>query len=150
VQVTGVGGKNWLMHLVDGHVAGPQIEALAHKSADETLDAFKGHKAEFETQTGNKLKSIRVDNGCEWINERFTAYLVENGIKLKPIIPYSSAQNGPGECSICTTVELGRCLLADSGLPKSFWPLAFKAAIYLQWFHPKTREASLHGRCTME
>jgi hypothetical protein len=67
------------------------------------------------------------------------AYLREQGIILETTTPYSSAQNGPGERGIRTTIELARCLLADSGLLKSFWPLAFKAAAYLQWFHPKTR-----------
>jgi hypothetical protein len=138
-QTTGVGGKNWLMHLLDGHVAGPRVDFLAQKSADEALDSFATYKAEFETQTGKKLKRLRVDNGREWINKKFEAYLLENGIVLEPTIPYSSAQNGPGERGIRTTVELGRCLLADSGLPKSFWPFAFKAAAYLQWFHSKTR-----------
>jgi hypothetical protein len=58
-QVTGVGGKNWLMHLVDGHIAGPHVDTLPCKSADESLDAFKAYKAEFETQTEKKLKRVR-------------------------------------------------------------------------------------------
>jgi transposase InsO family protein len=138
-EVTGVGGKNWLYHMLDGHIAGPRVEFLARKSADETLDAFTGYKTEFEAQTGNKIKCLRVDNGGEWINDKWRAYLRSQGIVLETTTPYSSAQNGPGERGIRTTVEFGRCLLANSGLPKSFWPYAFKCAAYLQWFHPKKR-----------
>jgi hypothetical protein len=33
-QVTGVGGKNWLLHLIDGYIAGPHVDFLPRKSAD--------------------------------------------------------------------------------------------------------------------
>jgi transposase InsO family protein len=125
--------------MLDGHIAGPRIEFLARKSADETLDTFTGYKVEFEVQTSNKIKCLRVDNGGEWINDNWRAYLRSKGIVLETTTPYSSVQNGPGERGIRTTVEFGRCLLADSGLPKSFWPYAFKCVAYLQWFHPKKR-----------
>lgn len=64
--------------------------------------------------------------------------LVHN-LSIEVTTPHSSSQNGPGERCIRTTVEFGRCLLFDSGLPKSMWPTAFDAATYLQWFHPRRR-----------
>jgi hypothetical protein len=82
-------------------------------------------------QTGEKIRCMRVDNGREWMNDIWKAYLRNASIVLDST-PYSSVQNGPGEHGIHTTVKLGCCLLAESGLPKSFWPLAFKCAGYLQ------------------
>jgi hypothetical protein len=96
-QLTGIGGKRWLFHILDGHTAGPWVEFLAHKSADETLQAFKVYQKEFETQTGKKVKRVRVDKGAEWWNEKWDTYFKDEGIVLEPTIGYSSAQNGPGE-----------------------------------------------------
>jgi hypothetical protein len=138
-QVMSVGGKCWLFHIVDGHSAGVWAYYLAHKSADETLAAFKLFKAELEKQSGKPLKIIRVDGGGEWINHLWRNFCGAAGIKIEVTTPHSSSQNGPGEHGIRTTVEFSHCLLADSGLPKSFWTLTTDAAIYLQWFHPKRR-----------
>ncbi|KAF7358895.1 Retrovirus-related pol polyprotein [Mycena sanguinolenta] len=136
---TGVGGKRWVFHIMDGHIAGPKVQFLAHKSADESLDAFIAYAAEFERATGKKIKVVRIDNGGEWINKKWETHFKTQGIVLENTTPHSSSQNGPAERGIRTTIELARCLLADSGLPKSFWPLAVQCAAYLQWFHPKTR-----------
>ncbi|KAF7346029.1 Retrovirus-related pol polyprotein [Mycena sanguinolenta] len=138
-QETGVGGKRWVFHIMDGHIAGPKVQFLAHKSADESLDAFIAYAAEFERATGKKIKVVRIDNGGEWINKKWETHFKTQGIVLENTTPHSSSQNGPAERGIRTTIELARCLLADSGLPKSFWPLAVQCAAYLQWFHPKTR-----------
>jgi hypothetical protein len=87
----GVGGKNWLLHLIDGYIAGAHIDFLLRKSADESLNTFKVYQAQFETQTGKKLKLLRVDNSGEWINEKMRAYLCEQGIILETTTPYLSA-----------------------------------------------------------
>jgi hypothetical protein len=39
-QVTGTGNKNWLFHLLDGHVMGAHVDFLMHKSADKTFVVF--------------------------------------------------------------------------------------------------------------
>jgi transposase InsO family protein len=128
-----------MFHIVDGHYVGPCVYFLVHKSAEETLEAFKRFKAEFEKQTGKAVKRIRVDQKREWMNQLWERYFRDEGIIMETTTPYSSSQNGPGERGIRTTIEVGRCLLADSGLPKSLWRLALETAAYLQWFHPKSR-----------
>jgi hypothetical protein len=136
-QVTSVGSKHYMFHIVKGHLGALWTYYLAHKTAEESLVVFKLYKAEVETQTGKKLQIIRVDGGREWINHLWERFCGAAGIIIEVTTPHSSSQNGPGECGICTTVEFGRCLLFDSGLPKSMWPTAFDAATYLQWFHPR-------------
>jgi hypothetical protein len=136
-QVTSVSGKHYMFHIVEGHSGAPWTYYLAHKTTEESLAAVKLYKAEVETQTGKKPQIIRADGGQEWINHLWEHFCRAAGIIIEVTTPHSSSQNGPGERGIQTTVEFGRCLLFDSGLPKSMWPTAFDAATYLQWFHPR-------------
>jgi Integrase core domain. len=45
---------------------------MRHKS--EALSKFKEFCAMVENQTGNKVKSLRTDNGREYVNEGFTVF----------------------------------------------------------------------------
>jgi hypothetical protein len=136
-QVIGVSGVRYLMHLVEGHCGAPWVYFLAHKTAANTLEKFKLYVAEVETQTGKKIKRVRVDGGGEWMNKLWEKFCGNVGIIVEVMTPHSSSQNGLGERGIRTTVEFGRCLLTDSGFMKSMWPLVFEVSAYLQWFHPK-------------
>ncbi|KAJ7820517.1 hypothetical protein B0H14DRAFT_3472269 [Mycena olivaceomarginata] len=68
---------------MDGYIAGPKVEFLAHKSADESLDAFITYAAEFERVTGKNIKIVRVDNGGEWINNKWETHFKAQGIVLE-------------------------------------------------------------------
>ncbi|CAK5266798.1 unnamed protein product [Mycena citricolor] len=138
-QITGVGGARWVFHAVDGASAAVWSFVLKTKESAGTFEAFKRVKAQIETQTGKRVKHVRVDGGGEFNNKTWSTYLGEEGIILEVTTPHSSAQNGVGERGIRTTISLARCLLADSGLPKSMWPKAVETATYVQWFHPKRR-----------
>ena len=48
-------------------------------------------------------------------------YLTSKGIALQHTVPYAHQQNGKSECYIWTLEEGGQVLLADAGLPMSFW-----------------------------
>jgi hypothetical protein len=89
-QVTSVGGKRWLFHIVEGCSAAPSAYYLVHKSAEELLTAFKLYKAKVETQTGKKLKIIRVDGGREWIDHLwydFCGAAVLSKLPLPTLLP---------------------------------------------------------------
>ena len=48
-------------------------------------------------------------------------HLESKGIALQRTVPYAHQQNGKSERYIQTIEEGGQALLADSGLPMSFW-----------------------------
>jgi hypothetical protein len=133
------GGAVYMMLCMDGASSVKHGYFLTHKSADVTLQALKDYVAEAETQTGKKLKRIRVDMGNEWRNEKWDEFLREKGIVMESGAPYAHGQNGAAERGIRTIVERVRCMLADSGLPKPLWAEAAATAIYLDNFIPSAR-----------
>ena len=58
-------------------------------------------------------------------------HLVSKGIIVQHTVPYAHQQNGKSERYICTIEEGGQALLADAGLPMSFWLDAMLTRQYL-------------------
>ena len=46
----------------------------------DSLEKFKGYKAEVENQLGKTIKTLRFDRGGEYIDLRFQHYLIEHRI----------------------------------------------------------------------
>ena len=70
------------------------------------------------------VKRMRCDNGGEFISQEFKDSLIKNKIKQEPSCPDSPHQNGTAERWWRTCFSMSRCLLLESGLPKSLWPYA--------------------------
>ena len=60
---------------------------LKHKS--QALSMFKNFKSMAETQSGQKIKVLRTDNGGEYISKEFNAFCSEDGIVHQLTTPYS-------------------------------------------------------------
>lgn len=72
------------------------------------LENIKSYRAFLKTQTGKPMKTLRVDNGKEYINRAIKQYLHSHGIHLELTAPYSSAQNGIAEPANLTIVDAAR------------------------------------------
>lgn len=100
------------------------------KTRDEIFDKFNEFKVFAETQTGMKLKSIRSDNGREYVSEKFSSFLVSNGIKRQLTVPYTPQQNAVAERANRTLVEMARSMLIH--VDEMFWAEAINTAAYLR------------------
>ena len=67
---------------------------------------------------------LRQDNAKEFLSEQFKTYCLDAGILQETTIPETPQQNGLAERCNRTLLEMARCLLIDSGLPKMMWGLA--------------------------
>jgi 5'-3' exoribonuclease 2 len=47
----------------------------------QVFDKFKAYKALVENQTGMKIKTLRSDNGVEFVSKKFDNFLHECGIQ---------------------------------------------------------------------
>ena len=101
------------------------------KTKKETLGAFKTMKIVVENQSGKKIKILRTDQGREFVNAAFDAFLTECGIVYEHSAPYAHEQNGAAERVNRTIIEKTRCLLFQCGLSTNYWPFVVEAAIYL-------------------
>lgn len=102
------------------------------KSKSEVFSKFVEFKHHVENQTGLKIKTLRSDNGGEFVNGPMSTFLQENGIVHQKTVPYNAEQNGTSERVNRTVIEKARTMLHDSKLPKAYWGEAVNTAIYLK------------------
>jgi len=116
------------------------------KNADETFENFKAAVLFFENQTGNTVKIIRSDNGCEYTNEKFQRFLSLKGIIHGTSAPYVPQQNGGIERRMRTLTTLTRAILCHSKLPHSFWADGLMYCCYVlnRTLNSRNREKTPH------
>ena len=103
---------------------------VAHKS--EAVDFYLGTEAHIERISDQRVLSIHIDNAPEFVARRLGSHFKEHGIMVQAVAPYAHAQNGKVERYIRTLEDGLQTLLADSGLPTSFWGDAVLTVQYLR------------------
>ena len=100
----------------------------------DNLDKF----IEFaEKMTGNEVKSLRSDNGKEFIDSRVTRLLTNKNITHELSAPHVPQQNGRIERENRTISELARTMMLNSNLPEFLWAEAMNTAVYVFKFNPR-------------
>ncbi|GFW67084.1 retrovirus-related Pol polyprotein from transposon TNT 1-94 [Trichonephila clavipes] len=88
--------------------------------------------------TGNvSAKTIRTDNGLEFVNEQLDTYLANSGIFHEKTIPYNSESNGKAERADRVLLERARSLLYESKLPLKFWAEAINCSTQVSNVTPR-------------
>ncbi|KAD4982137.1 hypothetical protein E3N88_18808 [Mikania micrantha] len=100
-------------------------------SKDETSDKIIALVTHLERQFSLPVKIIRSDNGTEFKNQVLDKFCISKGILRQYSAPRTPAQNGVVERKNRTLIEAARTMLADSGLPLSFWAEAVNIACYV-------------------
>ena len=91
-----------------------------------------------EKSSGEKIKTLRSDNGGEYTSKEFEDDLKKNGIRHEHSVPKTPEQNGVAERMNQTLVETVRAMLSDSKLPKKFLAEALSTASYVRNRSPTT------------
>ncbi|MBW0494711.1 hypothetical protein O181_034426 [Austropuccinia psidii MF-1] len=86
---------------------------------------------QFLNITSYKIKTIRTDNGTEFKNSIFNAFLVQNGIQHEYSMPYEHHQNGQIERTNRTISEMARTSLIAAKMPSFLWPWAFRHSVWI-------------------
>ena len=97
-------------------------------------DAFSSYlatEAFLERSKGVVVKTIRCGGELELTAGKMGDHFLTKGIVVQRTVPYAHQQNGKSERYICTIEEGGQALLADAGLPMSFWLDAMLTRQYL-------------------
>lgn len=125
-----LGGSRYLLVIVDDCSRKVIVRFLRTK--DQAAPTIQSVIQEAETQTGEKVRRIRTDNGGEFLAEGLETFLKDKGIVHEKTIPYSPAQNGLAERTNRTLLDTARVLLADAQLPELFWAEAVNTATYIR------------------
>ena len=70
------------------------IDLCLLKNKFETFEKFKEYKAEVEKQIGESIKTLRSDQGGEYLSYKFKNYLQECGIVSQLTPPGTPLMNG--------------------------------------------------------
>ena len=108
------------------------------KNKSEVFKKILEWKSMVEKSSGEKVKTLRSDNGGEYTSKEFEDYFKKNGIRHKRIVPKTPEQNGVAERTNRTLVETVRAMSSDSKLPKKFWAEALSTASYVRNRSPTT------------
>jgi len=109
----------YFMPIVDGGSSYKHGAYLSDKSDSSTIAAFNTFQTAVEPLLGHKVCCVCTDQAYNM--SAWREYCQKHGIIHKFTAPYSSAQNGLAEHTICTTMDDVRTLLRDSGLGHSYW-----------------------------
>ena len=101
------------------------------KQKSEVFGVFKNFKALVEKQSGRAVKTLRSDQGGEYLSGEFEAFLKDNGIKHELTVSFSSQQNGVAERKNRIIMELVRSMLKTKSLPHFLWAEAAALACYV-------------------
>jgi hypothetical protein len=97
----------------------------------DVYNAFQKFKSLVENQFSTRIKQLQSDGGGEFLSKQFTSFLETHGIFDRISFPYTAQQNGLAERKHRHVVEMGLSLIAQSGLPQTYWVESFLTAIFL-------------------
>ena len=106
------------MSVIDGYSKYSWVYCL--KTKDEAKQKVKEFITEFE-RIFSKNRTIKSDNGGEFVNKNLKQYFIEKGITLSTSIPYEHEMVGTVERVHRTILAKARKMLFNSKLPSNFW-----------------------------
>ena len=96
---------------------------------DQAADYIKSHIIKMEKLVGQRITICRFDRGGEFMGDNLKEWLKKKGIKIELSVAKSSQQIGKRERMWRTNMDMTRCLLYQSSLPKNLWCCAYQHAI---------------------
>lgn len=115
----GEGGFKLLSLIVDA--SSRRLSAMPLRRKDQALSHCVAY-IERLRQEGQKIRVWKSDNGGEFINDRYTTVLADNGIAQQTGAPYTPQSQGLVERANGTVKRLFGKVLRSLGLPVSVWP----------------------------
>jgi hypothetical protein len=126
LKPTSVHGHRYMLIVVDEHSRYTWTIPLFKKSDAPIF--IKNLILHSETQHGKPVKSIRTDNGTEFVNQELERFFNGKGIVHQKSCPGNPHQNGIAERRIGLVKESIRTMLNSAKLPGSLWPEAMSYA----------------------
>ena len=116
------GGNRYIFVLVDDFSR--YTWTLFLKSKDQAFTAFSDLLLMLENRYQTRVRSLRSDNGLEFVNSQFIEFCCERGISHEFSSPHTPQQNGVVERKNRTLEDMARTMLIASKLPQRFWAQA--------------------------
>ena len=142
-------GCKFFLTIVDDHSRATWVFLMSTKQQVYTI--FKKFLTYIDNHYHKSVKTIRTDNGSEFINQAFHALLTSLGITHQTSCPYTPQQNARVERKHRHLLEMARALRFQAGLPLKYWGECVLTSTYLinrlptPILHNKSPYEVLHG-----
>ena len=101
-------------------------------SLELVAESYKRVRNIIFTQLKLKIKKFVCDGHSTYMSTKMSLIFEEDGTFMKVRAPYCPEQNGLAERRGRTTIEMGRTLMIQSGVPPSCWEDAISHANYVR------------------
>lgn len=128
-KVLTIGGFKYFLTIVDDFTRATWVYLL--KSKDEVFNCFLAFFKVLQNQFGVKIKTIRSDNGTEFVNSHMKNFCITEGILHQTTCAYTPQQNGVVERKHRHILNVARSLVFEAGLPLKYWGDAVLTAVFL-------------------
>ncbi|GJY52425.1 putative RNA-directed DNA polymerase [Tanacetum coccineum] len=122
-------GFRYFLTIVDDYSRSVWVYML--KSKDEVFSMFVSFYNLVLTQFDKKIKTIRSDNGTEFLNNKMSTFLDTMGVLHQTTVAYTPQHNGIAERKHRHLLNVARSLMFQGGIPLSFWPESVLTVVYL-------------------
>ena len=123
-------GKRYFFAILDDHSNWGFTHLLRLKS--EAYTSYCHSEAFLLRSFGTLVQTVRLDGALELCKLVLNDHFAKQGIVVQQTAPYAHQQAGKIERYVRTIEEGGQTLLADAGLPMSFWGWAVLTSQYLR------------------
>lgn len=123
-------GEKYFLTFIDDFSKLAKIYTI--KSKSDVYNCFAEYVNLVENLTGRKIKSLRCDNGKEYLNSSIYKFTREKGICMIPCPPYVHKLNGVAERYNRTVMDMSRCLLKEAKVNRMYWSEIVQTAAYLK------------------
>jgi transposase InsO family protein len=113
MPIKSLGGSLYYVIFIDDYSRNTWLYLL--KTKDEVFNKFQEFNVEIENLTNKKIKTLRTDNGGEYISKEFVAFFKSVGIRRELTIPHNPQQNGVAERKNRSIEETVKALLNNKG-----------------------------------
>ena len=115
IKPTSLGGNRYFVSFIDDFSRKSWVFLMKEKR--EVFSKFQQFKTMAETQSGEKLSTLRSDNGGEYTGKDFSEFCKDQGVIHVYSSPYSPNQNGVAERFNRTMIDMVTSMLSSSKLP---------------------------------
>ncbi|KAI3636627.1 hypothetical protein MIR68_005316 [Amoeboaphelidium protococcarum] len=121
--------QSYILTIVDDYSGYAWAELLYSK--DQASSAIQVLNARMNVETGEKINTLKCDQGTEFVNQDLKGFCRDYGILLDMVPRYTPQLNGVAERYNRRIVEGVCSMLLSSGLPRRYWGLAVQAYVYV-------------------
>ncbi|KAI3499188.1 hypothetical protein L1887_34981 [Cichorium endivia] len=144
-RVSTVDGFKYFLTVVDDFTRATWVYLL--KSKDEVFGFIFSLSKILQTQFSVKIKTIRTDNGTEFVNNRMKTFCTNEGIIHQTTCAYTPQQNGVVERKHRHILNVARSLMFEAGIPLQYWGDAILTSVFLI---NRTPSSVLNGKTPYE